>query len=91
MKIKEKKQVDALKTLEPKEVKSKAIQPIDYGNYYIDRMVEIRNQFKRIDFNNLTYFYKGNIAPIKFIGFKGMLHIFKSIYNGSIPLADVEK
>ena len=40
-----KKQVDALKTLEPKEVKSKEIQPIDYGNYYFDRMVEIRNQF----------------------------------------------
>ena len=48
-----KKQVDALKTLE---VKSKEIQPIYYGNYYIDRMVEIRNQFKKIDFNNLTYF-----------------------------------
>ena len=54
-------------------------------------MVRIRNQFKKIDFNNLTYFCKGNAAPINFIGFKGPLHIFKSIYNGSIPLEDVEK
>ena len=54
-------------------------------------MAEIRNQFEKIDFNNLTYFYKGNIAPIKFIGFKGPLHIFKSIVYGSIPLEDVEK
>ena len=38
LKIKEKKPVDALKTLE---VKSMEIQPTDYGNYYIDRMVEI--------------------------------------------------
>ena len=39
----------------------------------------------------ITYFYKGSIAPIKFIGFKGPLHIFKSIYNGCISLEDVEK
>ena len=85
------KQVDALKSLEVKEVKSKETKLIDYDNYYIDRMVEIRNQIKKIYFNDLTYFYKGNTAPIKFIGFKGPLHIFKSIYNGSIPLEDVEK
>ena len=54
-------------------------------------MVEIRNQFNKIDFNDLTYFYKGNTAPIKFIGFRGPQHIFKSIYNGSIPLEGVEK
>ena len=54
-------------------------------------MVEVRNQFHKIDFNDLTYFYKGSTAPIKFIGFEGPLHIFKSIYNGSILLEDVEK
>ena len=47
--------------------------------------------FKKNDFNSLTYFYKGDTAPINFIGFKGPLHIFKSIYNGSIALDDVEK
>ena len=40
-----KKQVDVLKILETKEVKPKEIQPIDYDNYYIDRMIEIQNQF----------------------------------------------
>ena len=54
-------------------------------------MVEIRNQFNKIDFNDLTYFYKGSTAPIKYIGFKGPLHIFEIIYNGSIILEDVEK
>ena len=80
------KQLDALKSLRPKEVKPKETRPIDYDNYYIDRMVEIRNQLKKIDFNNLTYFIKGKTAPINFIGFKGPLHIFKSTYNGSIAL-----
>ena len=54
-------------------------------------MVKIQNQFNKIDFNHLTYLYKGSSTPIKFFGFKGPLHIFKSIYNGSIPLEDVEK
>ena len=54
-------------------------------------MVEIRNQFEKIDFNNLTYFFKGNTAPINFIGFKDPLHIFKNIYDGSTALQDVEK
>ena len=84
-----KKQFDALKTLEslkPKEVKSEETKPIDYDYYYIDRMAEIRSQFKKIDFNNLTYFFKGKTAPISFAGFKGPLHIFKSMYNGNIAL-----
>ena len=68
-----KKQVDALKTLEslkPKEVKSEETKEIDYGDYYIDRMAEIQNQFKNIDFNNLIYFFKDKTTPINIIGFK---------------------
>ena len=71
--------------LKPK--KTKAI----YDNYYIDKTAEIRKNNEKIDFNNLTYFFKGNSAPINFIGFKGPLHIFKSIYSGSIALQNVEK
>ena len=37
------KQIDALKSLKPKEVKSEETKPIDYDGYYIDRMAEIRN------------------------------------------------
>ena len=44
-----------------------------------------------IDFNNSTYFYKGNSAPIKFIGLEGQLNIFKNIYKGEKTLEDIEK
>ena len=39
-----KKQVDALKSLEslkPKEIKSEETKPIDYDDYYINKMAEI--------------------------------------------------
>ena len=53
-------------------------------------MNEIRNLSKQTDFNDLTHIYKSESAPISFIGFKGPLHIFKSIYNGHMSLEDVE-
>ena len=43
------KQVDALKflkSLKPKEVKSEETKPIDYDDYYINEMAEIRDQSK---------------------------------------------
>ena len=89
-----KKQVDALKSLEslkPKEIKSKETKPNDYDDYYINKMAEIRDQCKKIDFNNLTYIFKSKTAPTYFIGFKGPLHIFKSIYSGDTALENVEK
>ena len=61
-----KKQIDALKSLEslkPKEVKSEETKPIDYDDYYINRMAEIRDQSKKYNFNNLTYIFKGKTAP----------------------------
>ena len=67
------------------------VDDVDYDNYYIYTMGEVRNQIKKIDFNNLTYFYKGNTALINFISFKGPLHIFKNIYDGNTTLKDVEK
>ena len=42
-----KKQVDALKSLEslkPKEIKSEETKPIDYDDYYINKMVEVGDQ-----------------------------------------------
>ena len=59
---------------------------MEYYNYSIDGLAEIRYSTKAIDFNNLTYNFTGDSAPISFIGFKGPLHIFKSIYNGDIAL-----
>ena len=54
-------------------------------------MTKIRESSEPIDFNNLIYYYKGNTAPINFIGFEGLLHIFKSIYKGDKTLEELEK
>ena len=37
------------------------------------RIYETRNLSKKIDFNNLTYYFKGKSALRKFIGFKDPL------------------
>ena len=76
-----KKQIDALADLEPKEKKNKRTKPNKYSNYFLDKLAEIRN-FSKIDFKKLKYTFKDqNNAPIDFIGFKGLLHIFKSIHK----------
>ena len=43
------------------------------------RMEEIQDLSKQIDFNNLTYSYKGNIASKNFIRFKGPLGFYRNI------------
>ena len=86
IKYQEEKQANALKALKPTETK-----PIEYDNYFINGLAEIRDSTKTIDFDNLTFDFEGDSAAISFIGFKGPLHIFKSIYNGDIALEDVEK
>ena len=86
-----KKQIDALVDLKPKEIKPRAIKPNEYRDYFLNGLAEIKN-FPKIHFDNLKYTFKDlNNNPIDFIGFKGPLHIFKSIYNGNITLGDVEK
>ena len=85
------KQAGALKALKPKELKPKETKPTECDNYFINGLAEIRDSTKTIHFNNLTYNFTGESAPISFIGFKGPLHIFKSIYNSDIALEDVEK
>ena len=82
-----KKLIDALSDLKLKEIK-----PNKYGDYFIDGLAKIRESHKLIDFNDLTYNFKDSKIPsVGFIKFKGLLHIFKNIYNGYIPLEDVEK
>ena len=77
--------------MKPKEVKPEETKPRRYDDCYIDKFAEIRNLSERIDFNDVTYIYKGEITPISFIGFKGPLHIFKSIYKGDKSLGDLKK
>ena len=82
-----KKQTDALADLKPKETK-----PNKYGDYFIDGLAKIRESYKPIDFNDLTYNFKDlKIPPVGFIKFKSPLHIFKSMHNGDTPLEDTEK
>ena len=77
--------------MKPKEVKSEETKPIDYGDYFLNRLTEIK-KYPKIDFNNLKYTFKDPINnPIDFIGFKGPLHIFKSIYDGNISLEDIDR
>ena len=86
-----KKQIDALANLKPKEIKPRETKPKEYGDYFLNRLVEIKNSVK-IDSNNLKYTFKDrNNAPIDFTGFKGPLYIFKSIHDRDITLEDVEK
>ena len=87
-----KKQIDASADLKPKEVKPRETKPNKYGYYFIDGLAKIRESYKPIDFNDLTYNFKDlRIPSVGFIKFKSPLHIFKSIHNGDIPLENIEK
>ena len=88
LKIKKKKQVNALKSLEsfkPKELKPKETKQVEYNDYFIKGLVEIRTNNKPTDFNDLRYDFKGpEHALINFIKFKHRNHSFKSIHDGDI-------
>ena len=87
-----KKQIDALADLKPKEIKPRETKPNKYGDYFIDILAKIRESYKPIDFNDLTYNFKDlRIPSVGFIEFKGPLQIFKSTHNGDTPLKDIEK
>ena len=87
-----KKQIDTLADLKPKEIKPTETKPNKYGDYFIDGLAKIRESYKPIDFNDLTYNFKDlRIPPVGFIKFNGPLHISKSINNSDIPLEDIEK
>ena len=85
-----KKQIDALNTLKPKEQEAinenESVDSEKLLNYKEifdelsnERMGEIHNIGKQIDFNNLTYYFKDkNISPINFISFRGPMHIYNN-------------
>ena len=56
------------------------------------RIGEVYNISKEINFNNLTYHFKGsNTAPINFIDFRGPMHIYNEIKNGNISIEKTEE
>ena len=87
-----KKQVDALADLKPKETRPRETKPNEYGDYFINGLVKIRESSEPIGFNSLIYHFKNpNISSIRFFKFKGPMHNFKSIHNGKATLEDIEK
>ena len=97
-----KKQIDILKTLmqkgleaienksddNEKQLKYKEI----FNELYNERIGEIYNVSKEINFNNLAYHFKdSNTAPINFIDFNGPTHIYDEIKNGNISTSKIEE
>ena len=57
-----KKHVNTLKSLEslkPKELKPKEAKPIEYNDYFLKGLAEIPKNNQPVDFNDLTYNFKG--------------------------------
>ena len=57
------KQIDALADLKPKKIKRRETKPNKYGDYFIDGLAKIRESYKPIDSNNLTYNFKDLKIP----------------------------
>ena len=50
-----KQQIDPLADLKPKEIKPRETKPNKHGDYFLDGLAKIRESYKLIDFNDLTY------------------------------------
>ena len=95
LKIRGKKQVNALKSLEsfkPKELKPKEAKSTECNDYFLKGLTKIRQNNQPIDFNDLTYNFKSSKhSAINFLKFKGPNLIFKSIHDGDLALEDIVK
>ena len=77
----EKKQIDALADLKPKEIKPRETKPNEYGDYFLNGLAKITESYEPVDFNYLIYNFKElRILSVSFSKFKGRMHIFKSIH-----------
>ena len=95
------KQIDALKTVKPKDKEEKQIEVIDDKSddmfsvqkrifderLTTGRMNKIYNMSEEIDFNNLTYHFKcPDLPSINRVGYRGPLHIYENIRNGNVSI-----
>ena len=63
-----------------------------YNRLLGERLNEIQEIRKKIDYNNLTYYFKtSDISPITFIKFKGPFGFFKETKSGNISLKKTEE
>ena len=101
MKIREKKQVDALENLKPIEG-SKAIKYDDdesleqkqetYNKLFDEKLDEIQELSKEIDYKNLNYDFTTKASgPINFTGYNGPFTLFKKIRDADISLEMAEE
>ena len=101
MKIREKKQVDALENLKPIEG-SKAIKYDDdesleqkqetYNKLFDKKLDEIQELSREIDYKNLNYDFTTKASgSINFTGYNGPFTLFKKIRDGDISLEMAEE
>ena len=93
-----KKQVDALKVLEPKGIgKGSNNKPVITQEFYDkiieERMGEVLEMRNKIDFNNLIYNFKGPTSSINFGKFGGPMSnkYYEHMKNGDTTAQQVEK
>ena len=90
-----KKQIDALKVLEPKAIESEpnkhSITKEIYDKLLEGRVDEILEMSKKINYNRLTYDFKGPTSSINLIKFRGPMHTYDQLKNGEKTLEQVEK
>ena len=90
------KQVDALNVLKTKEIESifnnkPVITKEVYDKILEERMDEILEMSREINYNNLAYNFKGPTTPIRFTRFGGPMYTYNQLKNGDTTLQQVEK
>ena len=62
-----------------------------YNKILEERMDEILEMSKKIDYSNLVYHFKGPTHPVNFAIFGGPMYTYNQLKNGDISLQQVEK
>ena len=91
-----KKQVEALENLKSKAIESgsnnkSTITKEIYNKILEERMDEILEMSRQIDYNNLTYIFKGLTYPISFAKYGGLMYAYNQLKNREKTLQQVEK
>ena len=104
MKIKKKKQVNALNTLksdnkitiekytyDPKDTPFISRQKEIFNKLIDERLEKITDLDERVNRDDLIYRYKGKVADTKFDEFDNALHVINKIRDGKKDFADVKE
>ena len=92
-----KKQVNALAALKTTEIKPKEIKLKEtksngeFSNYFLNELTKIRESYKPINFNDLTYYFKDSrITPVIFFEITCSMNVFDNVHKGHKTLEDIE-